>query len=49
MHVTICSCIGPWMGWVRRGFDNYLAKNYRQALGCYIYASEMGNKYKFMY
>ena len=36
------TAIGPWAGWMRRGFDQYLSGSYARGLNCYLHAGELG-------
>jgi hypothetical protein len=44
-YLSPISGMGPWVGWVRRGLDAYLNKDYSGAAAAYAYAAEIGGKF----
>jgi TPR repeat protein len=41
-YFSAATAIGPWSGWMRRGFDQYLRGNYERSVGAYLHAAELG-------
>jgi hypothetical protein len=41
-YYTPAQEIGPWIGWLRRGFDSFVTKSYLHSINQYVYAGELG-------
>ena len=41
-YYSAATAIGPWAGWMRRGFDQYLRGHYDRSVGAYLHAAELG-------
>lgn len=47
-YYSAATSIGPWAGWMRRGFDQYLRGNFGCSLGAYLHAAELGMSFAFI-
>ena len=41
-YFSSATAIGPWAGWLRRGFDQYLRGQFERSVGAYLHAAEIG-------